>query len=294
MATGNQTITTAAKHIDEIWVDGVLRAAEFELVIVPTIDRSWEPNYQHGDVFHKVRIPNIETQTKSASTALDAYVYTDTEQTITINKHDACAIKHESIAQLLSKNDVKSEMQRSMGYSLSRTLETNVSALFASFSQVYGTLGVELTFDSLLSGSQALREAGYDMHNDVVWMLSTAQGVALQKIDTFTNAQYVGEAAAIASHKNATIGQFLGAPVIESNLITSPASGQHESALYNRALIALIMAQDPSSHVDYIGLELADVVVMDQIYGYGEVDRYSETPGNITATDTGAVLLRGV
>lgn len=274
-------------------MDGVIRAAEFELVIAPTVDRSWE-YVGHGDVHHKLRIPNIETQTKSASTALDAYVYTDTEETITVNVHDACAIKHEDIAQLLSRANVKSEMQKKMGYALGRKVDTNLSALFASFSQIVGTLGVELTYDQLLTASQYLREAGYDMHNDVVWMLSTAQGIATQKMDTFINAQYVGEKAAVAAHKNATIGVFQGAPVIESNLITAPAAGQHESALYHRELIALIMAQDPKTSTDRIALDLADVVVMDQIYGYGEVERYSETPGNITATDTGAVLLRGV
>ena len=245
-------------------------------------------------MYHKVRIPNIETQTKSASTALDAYVYTDTEQTITINTHDACAIKVESIVQLLSRNDLKNEMQKKMGYSLGRKVDTNLSALFASFSQIVGSLGVELTYDQLLTATQYLREAGYDMHSDVVWMMSTAQGVAMQKMDVFINSQYVGEDAAVAAHKNATIGSFQGARVIESNLITAPAAGQHESALYHRDLIALIMAQDPKTHQDFIGLDISDVVVMDQVYGYGEVTRYSETPGNITATDTGACLLRGV
>jgi len=293
VANGNSTVTTAEKHIDEVWVDGVIRAAEFELVIAPTVDRSWEYK-DHGDVYHKVRIPNIESQTKSASTALDAKVYTDTEQTITINVHDACAIKHESIGALLSRNDVKSEMQKGMGYSLGRKVDVNLAGLFASFSQIQGTLGVELTFDQLLTASQYLREAGYDMHNSVCWMFSTAQGIATQKMDSFVNALYVGEAAAVSAHKNATIGQFQGAPVIESNLITAPAAGQHENALYHKSLIALIMAQSPKSSVDYIGLELADVVVMDQVYGYSEVTRYSESPGNITATDTGAVLLRGV
>ena len=58
MATGNQTVTTADKHIDDVWVDGVLRAREFKLVIAPRVDRSWEFK-GHGDVYHKARIPNI-------------------------------------------------------------------------------------------------------------------------------------------------------------------------------------------------------------------------------------------
>ena len=293
MATGNQTITTADKHIDEVWVDGVLRSLEFKLVIAPAVDRSWD--YKgHGDVYHKERIPNIESQTKSASTALNATVYTDTEQTITVGTYTACAIKHEDIATLLSRTNMKEEMTRKMGYSLGRSVDVNLAALAASFSQIVGTLGVELTFDNFVRAVQYLEEAGYDMTDDVTWMISPAQKGGLTKLDTFTNSQYVGEAAAITMHTKAKVGQFQGAPVVVSNLITSPASGQHESFLFHKEVVALIMAMEPKITKETIALDLADVVVSSQVYGYSEVDRYSETPGNITATDEGAVLLRGV
>lgn len=292
MATGNQTTTTAAKHIDEVWVDGVIRAREFKLVIAPRVDRTWEFK-GHGDIYHKVRIPNIETQSKSASTALDAYVYTDTEQTITINNHIACAIKHEDIAQVLSRNDVKSEMQKKMGYSLARKLDVDIAALAASFSQIVGTLGVELTYDNLLRAAQYLEEAGVDLADDCAWFFSPAQRAGLLKMDTFIHGSYVGESAARMAHESAVIGKFLGAPVVISPLITSPASGQHENFLAQKEGIALIMAQEPKTTTDRIGLDLADVIVMDEIYGLSEVDVYSEALGNITATDENLVLLRG-
>ena len=114
------------------------------------------------------------------------------------------------------------------------------------------------------------------------------------KMDTFINAQYVGEEKARMAHEKATIGVFQGAPVTVSNLITSPASGQHECFLLHKETVALIMAQEPKTSTDRIALDLADVIVQDQIYGYSEVTKYSESPGNITATDEGAVLLRSV
>jgi hypothetical protein len=293
MATGNQTVTTADKHIDDVWVDGVLRAREFKLVIAPRVDRSWEFK-GHGDVYHKARIPNIETQSKSASTALDAYVYTDTEQTITINNHIACAIKHEDIAQVLSRNDVMAEMQKKMGYSLARKLDVDIAALAASFSQIVGTLGVELTYDNLLRAVQYLEEAGVDMGEDVAWFFSPAQKAGIMKMDTFINAQYVGENAAKMAHESAVIGSFQGAPTVVSPLVKAPAAGQHENFLMQKSGIALIMAKNPSVSTDRIALDLADVVVQDEIYGLSEIDVYSEALGNITATDENLVLLRGV
>lgn len=293
MATGNQTLTTADKHIDEVWVDGVIRALEFSLEIAPRVDRTWD-FAGHGDTYHKARIPNIETQTKSASTALNATVYTDTEQTISINQHIACAIKHEDIAGLLSRNDVKAEMQKKMGYALGRKVDVDLASLAASFSQIQGTLGVELTYDQLLTAVQYLEEAGYKMTDNVTWIFSPAQRAGLMKMDTFVNAQYVGEANAIKAHQSGTTSSFQGAPIVFSNLVTAPAAGQHENFLFHQEVIALIMAQEPKTSTDRIALDLADIVVQDQVYGYSEIDRYDETPGDITASDTGAVLLRGV
>lgn len=293
MATGNQTVTTADVHIDTVFMDGVIRAREFKIVIAPRVDRSWE-FVGHGDTYKKSRIPNIETQSKSASSALNAYVYTDTEQSLSINNHIACAIKHEDIASLLSRNDVKAEMTKKMGYSLARKVDVDISALFASFSQIVGTLGVELTYDNLLRAVQYLEDAGVDMADDVVWLISPAQKSGVMKMDTFVNALYVGENAARMAHEKSTIGEFQGAPVVVSNLITAPASGQHENALMQRQAILLVMAQSPKTSTDRIALDLADVVVQDEIYGIVEQDVYSETPGNITATDENAVLLRSV
>lgn len=293
MATGNQTVTTAANHIDDIFVDGVIRALEFKLQLAPRVDRSWD-FVGHGDTYIKRRIPNIESQTKTASTSLDATVYTDVNQTIAIDTHQACAIKHENIATLLSRTDVKGEMTKKMGYSLGRAVDVSLAAFAQNFSQIVGTLGVELTYDNLLRAVQYLEDAGYEMTDDVTWFISPAQKAGFMKMDTFINALYVGESRAKSASERSTIGDFQGAPVVVSNLLRAPSAGQHENFLLQKETVALIMAQEPQMLTETIALDVAEVVVSHQVYGDAEVNRYSETPGNITPTDEGAVLLRGV
>lgn len=288
-----QTLTTAAAHIPDVYVDGVLRAMEFGTVIQPKVDRSWD-FVGHGQTYHKSRIPNIEVQTKAPLTSLTPSTYTDVDQTIIIDVHQACAIKHEDIAGLLSKLDVKDEMTKKMGYGLTRAIDVNLATLAQNFSQSVGTLGVELTYDQLLEAVQTVEEAGYDLNDNMCWVISTAQKNGFMKMETFINAAYVGEERARKASENATIGTFQGAPIMRSNLVRSPSSGQHESFLFHKESIALIMAQEPKTSVDRIALDLVDVVVSDQVYGYAEVNRYSETPGNVTPTDEGAVLLNGV
>jgi hypothetical protein len=293
VANSNQNVTTAALHIDEVWVDGVIRALEFDLKIAPFVDRTWA-FVGHGDVYHKTRLPNIETQTKSAGSALNATAYTDTEQTITINVNTACAIKHENIAEVLSRNDVKGEMTKNMGYALGRSVDVLLAALAQSFSQTVGTLGVELTYDNLLRAVQYLEDAGYDMGRDVGWFVSPAQKAGFMKMDTFINNQYRGDQNMLKASEKGVIGMFQGAPVSVTQLVRAPAAGQHDNFLLHKESVALIMAQEPKTYLETIALDTADVVVSAQIFGYSEIDRYSEAPGNVTATDEGAVWLKGV
>ena len=123
----------------------------FKTVISDYVDRTWD-FVGHGDTYHKTRTPNIESQSKSASSDLNATVYTDTEQTVTINVHDACAIKHEDIAQLLSRNNMKEKMTANMGYSLARAVDVQLAALahqVAGLIQLAGRGGAISRFDQI-------------------------------------------------------------------------------------------------------------------------------------------------
>jgi hypothetical protein len=290
------TPTTADKQIGEVWVPDVIRAQEFELLIGQRVNKKYEANYPgHGDVVHIPRIPNIEKATKTPGTVWAPYVYTDTEQTITINTYEVTGIKLEEMTRLLSNTDMEKEMKASMGYALGRGVETALANLFQSFSQTVGTLGVEFTWDNLLRANQYLADAGVNSDaNDVSLFLSPAAVAGLKKIDQFINSLYRGDRGPAAVSKNMISEDILGAAVYQSNLLRVPSAGQHDCALFDRRAIALIMAQAPKSFTEFQSLDLANVFGMYQLYGFTEVDRYSETPGNITATDEWAVYLAGV
>lgn len=291
MATGNMTLTTADKHIGEVWPQDVIRAEEFSLVIAPRVYRKWK-FAGYGDVYHIPRVPNIEAETKSASTDVTMRTYTDTEQTITINVHQAAGFEIEDITALLSNTDLAMEMKRKIGYSLGRAVDVNLATLPQSFSQIIGTLGVELTYDNFVRAWQYLADAGIDLAANCTWFLSPAAMAGLLKQEIFISALYQGSNPRAV--QQAQIGSVLGAPVLQSNLTRAPSAGQSESWVQDKRATALIMAQEPKVVTEYLAKALANVVVGHQVYGYSEIDRYAETPGNVTATDTWAVLLRTI
>lgn len=285
------TVTTEANHIGEVWIDDVIRAQEFAFEFTPRVNRTWK-HLGHGDVYHIPRIGNLTIATKSAGSAWTPEALTDTEQTLTINKHQVAGIQLEDIAALLSNTDVKAEYQKKIGYCLGRGVEVNLAALTASFSQIVGTLGVEVTYDNMLRAWQYLADGGTKLSDNCTWIFTPAAVAGLLKQDIIINAMYRGDSN--RAIENATVGTIFGAPVVQSNLVTQPSANQGECALFKKEAIALMMAQEPKMVTEYIAKELSWVVGSHQIYGYTEVDRYAEAQGNVTASDDWAVLIRTI
>ena len=287
----NMTVTTADKHIKDVWPGAIIRAAEFNMIWAQRIYRKWK-FMGYGDVYHFPRIPNIETATKSASSDWTPTAYTDTEQTVTVNTHQVAGFKIEDIVKVLESSDLESEMRKKIGYSLSRAFDVNLATLPQSFSQNVGTLGVELTFDNLMRAWRYLADGGLDTSNDCWIVISPAAQAGLKKLDTFISSEYQGPNPMMVE-KN-TIGRFQGMDITYSNLTRAPSAGQSESSMHYRNSMAAIVAQTPKIVTEYAALSLAMIVGGHQIYGYAEIDRYSETPGNVTATDEWCVLLKTI
>lgn len=293
MATGPMTPPTAAVHIGEVWIPDVIRAAEFSIEVAPRVYRKWEFKGM-GDVYHIPRIPNIEVATKTAGTPWSPYVYTDTEQTVTINVHQVSGFQIEDITALLSNTDLQREMKERIGYSLARAIDVNLANLFQNFSlTTTNSPGSDITWDDLVYAWQLLSARGVNLRDRCTWFFSTEAAASLLKQDIIVNALYGGSDKSQRAIERATVGNILGAPVVVTNLLRSPAAGQHDNALLFEMGVALIMAQKPKGVSEYLAKELAYVVGAHQVYGYAEVNRYDETPGNITATDNMQVLIYG-
>lgn len=290
MPTGVWTPTDAAAHIDEVWPGDVIRAQEYALVIAPRVFRDWK-FMGHGDVYHYPRVANIEAVTKVPGTPWAPFKYTDSDQTILIDTYEVTGFQVEDITTLLAKTPLVSEYKQRMGYALARRMDVNLANLFQQFTTAVGTLGVDLTYDDLISAWQSLAEAGITGGNDVTWFLSPAMVGGLLKLDVIISRDYRGDQ--VRAVDAAQVGTILGAPVVQSNLLRAPAAGQHEGALMDRRAIALIVAQAPKAIMEFRATDIATIVGMYQVYGYARILRYQETPGSTTTTDNWAVLIRG-
>ncbi len=283
------TDTTAAVHIPEVWPRDVIRSQEFSLIIAPRVFREWK-FAGFGDIYHVPRIPNLTANTKSAGSDWTPEALTDTEQTITVNVHQVAGVQVESFAELLTSTNMANEYKRKIGYALGRAVDVNLATLPQNFSQIVGTLGSELVYNDMVDAWNFLADTGIELQDNCTWFLSPGAIGGLLKQDVFINSQYAGTNGRAV--QTAQVGVHLGAPILMTNLTRAPSPGQSESMLVFKQAMALIMAQEPTMVAETIALSLADVIGGHQVYGFAEVNRYSETPANVTATDEWAVLLR--
>lgn len=288
----NVTTTTADKHIGEVWPRDIIRAQEFKLVIAPRVYREWK-FAGFGDVYHVPRFPNLTANTKSAGSAWTPEALTDTEQTVTINVHQVAGVEIEDIAELLSNTNLAAEYKRKIGYALGRAVDVQLAALPQNFgTNILGTLGVEIAYDTLVEAWEAMADVGIDLTDNCTWYFSPGAIAGLLKQDIFISAMYQGQNPRAV--QTAKVGEVLGAPIMQTNLTRAPSAGQSESFLVYKQAMALIMAQAPKMVTESIAKDLADVIGGHQIYGVAEVDRYDETAANVTAVDNWAVLLRTI
>jgi hypothetical protein len=287
----NITTTTAAVHIGEVWPGEVISAEEFKTVIAAKVDRAWK-FIGKGDVYHVPRVGNLTTASKAASTAWTPEALTDTEQTLTVNVHEVAGFQIEDIVETLNNVDTRKLYQQKIGYSLARAVDVNLAALAQNFSQSKGTLGSELIYDDMVEAWKLIAQAGIDANDECCWILSPGAVAGLLKQDAIINAMYRTDGK--RALETATVGTILAAPVVQSNLTRAPSAGQSESFLIHRKGVALMMAMEPKIVTEYLAKELSWVVGGHQIYGYTEVNRYTETPGSTTLTDDWLVLLNTI
>lgn len=269
----------------------MIRAQEFKLQIAPRVFREWK-FAGFGDVYHVPRIPNLTASTKSAGSAWTPEALTDTEQTVTVNIHQVAGVEIESIAALLSKTNLRKEYQTKIGYALGRAVDVNLATLPQNFGTSEGVLGAPLVYEDLVDSWNDMAAAGIDLHDGCTWFLSPGAIAGLLKQEIFTSSLFQGDNPKAV--QDAFIGKILGAPVIMTNLTRAPSPGQSESFLLFKQSVALIMAQEPKMLIESIAKDIADVIGAHQIYGFAEVDRYDEAPGNVSATDNWMVLLNTV
>ena len=286
----NVTVTTADKHIDEMWTPELNRAVELDIVIAALFDDR-SKQLPHGDILHMPARHNLTANDKSAGSDATPESITETEQTFTVNTHKIVAQEIEDIVEVQSRYELRQEFTQAASYALARVMDVDCGALFDDNStNTVGVLQSELTDDNLIQARKLLKDNAAPMP----WHMVVAPGTysGFLKLDKFVNSLYSGEQSGRAVHQ-AQIGKIYGATAYESQLTvgTSPNSS---GALWSEKHFFKIVQKAPKTDTWFSPLAKAWIVAADTIYGVFERAEAVEAAAGTTTSRLWGVRLQSV
>ena len=233
MAFPSDTFTSSdlAVMIPEIWGSKINDFFKCQLVMADFfVDRSDEL-VGGGDVLHTPNLTQMSANTKTNGAAVTLNSPTETSQDLTVSTWSevSFAIEDREAAQVKQSYNLQERYAKNAGYTLGRTLEAAIAALFSGFSTSVGSSATAIADSNIRAAIATLEtncvpreELAFFMHPNVFWN-------QVQALDKFS--------LAINSPVNDPTAKYpaaflYGIPVFTSNLVPVVAGG------YNNMLIA--------------------------------------------------------
>lgn len=274
LGANQQTITTGAVFIPEVWSPEVLRAAENALVMAPLVKRFDSLVTGKGDTIHIPNLSNLSATAKSANTQVTLQSPTESDTSISISNHQESSFLVEDLLKVQSNYDLMAEYTSKAGESIARKIDTDLLAEYSNFTNTdVGTYGSDITDAVILAAIEAVDLANAPME-DRAFVIYPTQKTALARIDKFVKSDYLGQ------YQNATVvrtgpnsrymwGDIYGIPVYYTKQVPATAGTptQYHNMLFHKEALALALQQSPRVQSQYILEYLGNLVVCDVIYG---------------------------
>lgn len=297
------TSTTHAAFLPEIWSKDTQDAIEFKQVLAALVETKWEADMSVGRVLHIPHRSNMATQTKTEgiSNTVVFNAITQTNQDITVSTYEYAACLLNKVVQVQSKYADRKALSGKMAYALLRGQEVTVANLFQNLSQIVGAYGNDTDETVARRAWQYIADAGFlEEDGGCSWVFSPGAAQSLFGQERFVSKDYISGKSAIETAKLPTMYNF---PAFVSNLLRSPATNQHDNALFHKSAEILIRQQRPTAESQYRIEYNADAMLLWDLYAAAEAEQPSETPTTASAGtgsselealgDSAGVLIKG-
>tara|TARA_R110000822_G_scaffold218625_1_gene352969 strand:- start:1446 stop:2378 length:933 start_codon:yes stop_codon:yes gene_type:complete len=299
LGSGQQTVTTAANFIPELWSDEVIAGYKKNLVlgnIVTKINHSGKK----GDTI------NIPAPVRGAATAKSANTQVtlqgDTHGTValSVNKHYEYSVVIEDITEVQALSSLRRFYTDDAGYALATQVDTDIFTICEGLqSGTVGGTGTALWEKAKIGGDGStdfvggtsnasditdagirkliltLDNADVPMDNRCLVIPPIAANDMLG-INRFTEQQFIGDGNAIKTGK---IGSIYGIDVFVSNncptVTTTNSVSVRIGVILHKDAIALVEQMGVRSQTQYKQEYLGDLFTADTLYGVGELRNLS-------------------
>lgn len=300
-AAGNTALTEAATFIPEIWSDEIIAAYQKNLKMAPLVKRIAMTG-KKGDVIHIPKPTRGDANAKAADTAVTIIANTESELTVTINRHFEYSRLIEDIVEVQALSSLRQFYTEDAGYALSVQVDTDLhlagtgfgnggAIVFSPAATDYQHTGcffndngttTQYTDDTLVAGDeftdaffrdmiQKLDDNNVPMENRNL-IIPPATRNAIMGIDRYVSSDFVSG----QSVNSGLIGNLYGVDVyVSANCRTIEAAGDNSaSSVDTRAALlfhneAIVMAEQLGvrSQTQYKQEYLSTLYTADTLYG---------------------------
>ena len=298
---GNTALTEAATFVPEIWSDEIIAAYQKNLKMAPLVKRI-AMNGKKGDVIHIPKPTRGDANAKAADTAVTIIANTESELTVTINRHFEYSRLIEDIVEVQALSSLRKFYTEDAGYALAVQVDNDLHAAGTGFGDggaiVYSPAATDYqhtgcffndngtttqyTDDTLVAGDEFtdafFRDMIQKMDDNNVPMenrnliIPPATRNAIMGIDRYVSSDFVSG----QSVNSGLIGNLYGVDVyVSANCRTIEAAGDNTaSSVDTRAALlfhneAVVMAEQLGvrSQTQYKQEYLSTLYTADTLYG---------------------------
>ena len=218
--------------------------------------------------------PKVSAAALTEATAPSTTTISTDGATLTVSEVGLTATISD-LAMMASASNVVADIGRLFGEAVARKMDTDLMALFMSFStSTVGGVTTTATPALIFQAIAKLRAQGYDTSNDCAIVLhpNVAYDIASTLTSTFAApASQVGNDAL----RNGFMGTLGGVPVYQSSLVPletgTGASGDYACGIFHKDALGLAMMQDIKIETQRQAAVRGYDIVGSAIYGVGEL-----------------------
>ena len=292
LGTNQQTVTTAANFIPELWSDEVIAGYKKNLVLgnlVTKINHSGKK----GDTIHIPAPVRGSANAKAANTQVVLQGDTHSVVNLSIDKHHEYSVVIEDITETQALSSLRRFYTDDAGYALATQVDDDLFTIMEGLQGgTVGGSGAALWEKAVIGGHGAtlytgnssnatditdagirtmilkLDNADVPMDNRSLVLPPIAMNDMLG-INRFTEQAYIGDGSAIKTGK---IGSIYGIDVyISSNCPSINSDAQRVGLMIHKDAVALVEQLSVRSQTQYKQEYLGDLFTSDTIYGVGEL-----------------------
>jgi|SRR3989304_6678530 len=270
LGTNHLTITTSDKFIPERWTGKVIRARESRLVSKSVItDYSDFANGDEGfgDVVHIPNVSDLTAYDKSANTQVTLSAPTETDNSITVNKHKHSAFLTEDRLKKVALGTYLNNYSSKAGYAIAKAFDTDILSEYSNANANVGDGSTKITRLNFVTSLFKLDEADAPME-DRFGVFAPDAKADLLDLDEFT--LYTNTGVAPSAMMTGSYGEIFGLPILVSTNVQVEAATTNvvHNLVLQKEAIGFVMPQAPRPQLQYKLEYLGWLYVTDMIYGY--------------------------